>query len=364
MYKTKNLIVLIGNGFDLAHGLKTSYTHFADYYIDSIVSPELVNALRYRRSDLEMFNSQHLSSLFDNSMRPDNSVAFLKTYVNNDNWDHFNKSIHNHKISLNGFLTNKLLGTLYGSINDNWFNVEKVYFRELLKIPKKYSINEEARISEDALILNSELNHIKQELGNYLNTLKIKPKQDIRAFLDTNVSNKAGLNNAYVVNFNYTPTLNNYELYKDQKLEFKVNHIHGTLNNEIIFGYGDDQSEEYKMLRDLEIDELLDGFKTYDYAKTNNYLNIQSHAIDYYLEYDVLVLGHSLGMTDKTLLEEILNSEKCKRIHIPKRGDLQDNLEDQYRSFISIYKSASRIISNDKRLRNLVVNFDDTVVFP
>ena len=27
-----NRIILIGNGFDLAHGLKTSYAHFIDWY--------------------------------------------------------------------------------------------------------------------------------------------------------------------------------------------------------------------------------------------------------------------------------------------------------------------------------------------
>ena len=27
-----NRIVLIGNGFDIAHGLKTSYTNFIDWY--------------------------------------------------------------------------------------------------------------------------------------------------------------------------------------------------------------------------------------------------------------------------------------------------------------------------------------------
>ena len=27
-----NRIVLIGNGFDLAHGLKTKYEHFIDWY--------------------------------------------------------------------------------------------------------------------------------------------------------------------------------------------------------------------------------------------------------------------------------------------------------------------------------------------
>jgi hypothetical protein len=35
--KSKNLIVIIGNGFDLAHNLKTSYNDFANYYIVRII---------------------------------------------------------------------------------------------------------------------------------------------------------------------------------------------------------------------------------------------------------------------------------------------------------------------------------------
>ena len=34
-------------------------------------------------------------------------------------------------------------------------------------------------------------------------------------------------------------------------------------------------------------------------------------------------LGHSLGLTDKALLSEILNSEKCKKIRFFKRTDIK-----------------------------------------
>ena len=33
-----NRLVIIGNGFDLAHGLKTSYGDFINYYINNMVS--------------------------------------------------------------------------------------------------------------------------------------------------------------------------------------------------------------------------------------------------------------------------------------------------------------------------------------
>lgn len=143
-----------------------------------------------------------------------------------------------------------------------------------------------------------------------------------------------------------------------------INPIHGTLSEDIIFGYGNDQSKEYEELRNLEVDELLENFKTYDYMKNSRYIEIYEEAIDAYEDYEVLILGHSLGQTDKTLLEEVLNSEKCKKIHIPKRTDLINDPEKQRKSFNTLVKSASRIISNDRRLRKLVVNFNQAITFP
>lgn len=35
--ETKNLIIVLGNGFDLAHGHKTSYNDFSDYYFSEII---------------------------------------------------------------------------------------------------------------------------------------------------------------------------------------------------------------------------------------------------------------------------------------------------------------------------------------
>ena len=36
--KSDNLIVIIGNGFDLAHKLETGFSHFAEYYKNIIIN--------------------------------------------------------------------------------------------------------------------------------------------------------------------------------------------------------------------------------------------------------------------------------------------------------------------------------------
>ena len=43
-----NRLIIVGNGFDLAHGLKTSYADFIDWYFKKVVEQ-----LKIRREKLE-----------------------------------------------------------------------------------------------------------------------------------------------------------------------------------------------------------------------------------------------------------------------------------------------------------------------
>jgi hypothetical protein len=42
-----NRIILIGNGFDLAHGLKTSYKHFIDWFWEEEATKVIKSNVRY-----------------------------------------------------------------------------------------------------------------------------------------------------------------------------------------------------------------------------------------------------------------------------------------------------------------------------
>ena len=52
-----NRIVLIGNGFDLAHGLKTKYEHFIDWYWDYRVNGFVNNGTNISSDCLSTFES-------------------------------------------------------------------------------------------------------------------------------------------------------------------------------------------------------------------------------------------------------------------------------------------------------------------
>ena len=56
--KSKNLVVIIGNGFDVAHGLKTKFSDFAKYYLDSVILEEILNFNDNSSLFTENFNKQ------------------------------------------------------------------------------------------------------------------------------------------------------------------------------------------------------------------------------------------------------------------------------------------------------------------
>ncbi|MCG8883823.1 hypothetical protein G1L02_11730 [Tenacibaculum finnmarkense] len=65
--KSKNLIVIIGNGFDLAHGLKTSYNDFANYYLNEVIITKVFdfeNNKQFLNKELLLYLNQNGTVFF------------------------------------------------------------------------------------------------------------------------------------------------------------------------------------------------------------------------------------------------------------------------------------------------------------
>ena len=77
-----------------------------------------------------------------------------------------------------------------------------------------------------------------------------------------------------------------------------------------------------------------------NYRKLNEYLEIQP--------YLVLILGHSCGTSDRTLLNTIFEHDNCVSI-MPFIRTYQDDYQDR---IINIYRN----FTDKKKLRNRVVN--------
>jgi hypothetical protein len=133
--------------------------------------------------------------------------------------------------------------------------------------------------------------------------------------------------------------------------------IHGNVNdseNPIIFGYGDDLHSRYKELEDEENDELLKNIKSFYYTNTYDYQEL----IDFIVpqNYEVYVVGHSCGLSDRTLLKTIFEHENCVLIKIY----THKGKEEYFQKNIAV----SRHCENKPNVRRKIVPFDKFAQIP
>ncbi|MDR2906810.1 MAG: bacteriophage abortive infection AbiH family protein [Bacteroidales bacterium] len=193
------------------------------------------------------------------------------------------------------------------------------------------------------------------------------------------------------LNFNYTHTEYQYYLYnyfKNKKLGFQyylytflknicenldvdkkygyllrkkntetgIIHIHGELKNEknsIIFGYGDEIAEEYKAIEKKNDNRFLENIKSIRYLETDNYKRL----LDFINsdKYQIFVMGHSCGISDRTLLNTLFEHENCVSIkpfyyeYKDENGEIKNDYSDKVRNI-------SRNFTDKKVMREKVVN--------
>ena len=153
-----------------------------------------------------------------------------------------------------------------------------------------------------------------------------------------------------LLNFNYTSTADMY-MPNDDNMHFPINHIHGDLSNpdSVIFGYGDELDEKYQEIRNLNNNELLKNMKSIRYLEDVNYRNLLTFIES--APYQVYIMGHSCGVSDRTLLNTLFEHPNCVSIkpfyYVNEQG--QDN-------YIEIVQNISRNFNDPKKMRDRVVN--------
>lgn len=161
------------------------------------------------------------------------------------------------------------------------------------------------------------------------------------------------LGKVYFLNFNYT---NLYLKYIKSGVYQKVINIHGQLRDEknpIIFGLGDEMFKEQHQIQEYNINEFYENLKSIAYLKTSSYQNLL-HIVDRE-EFEVYIMGHSCGLSDRTLLNKLFEHKNCLSIRVFYH-QREDGTNDYHDKIINIYRHF-----NDKSLmRELVVPFDQS----
>lgn len=397
-----NRIILIGNGFDLAHGLKTSYKDFIDWYWNEWLSSLRESEKRNEEDELCRFVLDSSLSWKDFLSRN----ALTKSSLNGRMFFSELKKDFSFKLE-----SSELFSEISKSVESKgWVDIENEYYKLL-----NYSFDKKRYTKPNVKVLNEQLKYLQTLLVKYLNVLpsdsinvipeikeiiyapinprdiSISEKEQIISHTEYWINcnehefnykmekyNKRGSmsddqkdykmlkenldmdnmirrypnfflpNNIMFLNFNYTNTLNRYV--QANNPSFEINHIHGELTNphSVIFGYGDELDENYKNISNLNDNEYLRNFKSIKYLESDRYrkaLQFMDAA-----PYQVFIMGHSCGNSDRTFLNTLFEHKNCVSIkpYYYKNGD-KDN-------YLEIVQNISRNFTDMKLMRDRVVN--------
>jgi len=409
-----NRIILIGNGFDLAHGLKTSYADFIDWYWKEWGRRLLSSQNKVENDGLCSFKLSDSVKLHSwayvwgwHHKRPNPREQWNENEI-------IKLAMANRELC-DYVITSLLLKELCQQLEErNWVDIENVYYKHL---------SEESEHPEK---VNAEMDLIRNKLIDYLieiqksveevgiqDTLRKKmlapfDKRDFaigaldkwhemlqqrvgygketwnewmssffnrdRSWIQTNDVNSFISNHAdeikdngikgfddgkipigfllpdrmLMLNFNYTSVADSY-FPMDER--FSINHIHGELSKpeSVIFCYGDEIDENYKIISNKNDNEYLKNIKSIKYLESSNYRNL----LDFIESdtYQIFIMGHSCGNSDRTLLNTLFEHRNCVSIKpfYFIRKDGTDN-------YMELVQNISRNFTDMKLMRDRVVN--------
>ena len=405
-----NRIIIIGNGFDLAHQLATRYEDFINWYWDEWGHSLATSMNRNLTDGLCSFR------LKDNVFYAGWALVWREHYIPMQEY-----SLQNHveyyKTATNicDFKVDSLFFTeICNAVEEKgWVDIEAEYYRMLnsvyLSSPKK--LNEEFAVVrrklieyltsiQDSNINDSIVNQATRECmmapfcekeisiegrDKWVDFLKCRIEEEylsgiMKLYKKTNIRKRVAYISKFkkkwqdqidndgietvneelpsdmlypdrimLLNFNYTKTADMYMLV--DKHHFPINHIHGHLDNHdsIIFGYGDDKDDKYQEISKLNNNELLTNIKTFRYLEDSCFKDTLTFIAS--APYQVYIMGHSCGASDRTLLNTLFEHPNCVSIKpfYYKNGEGQDN-------YIEIVQNISRNFSDAQKMRDRVVN--------
>ncbi len=371
-----NRLVIIGNGFDMAHGLKTSYMDFINWYWDQRINTFVGNTTKVSEDilcKLQIKNNEDISCW--NVFAYQNSFFFKdilhkEKYTGREIIQHIKDYPKLFSVECCPFFE-----TILQSIETKgWVDIENDYYQTL-----KNNIDS-PRCDYNIIELNKQLAFLQGKLVEYLNTIgtsefkndlngeiveNFNPadfstegkKRALRSIGLENYELKELPNNSFkrqklhpihimVLSFNYTDTARKYIA-----PNIIHNYIHGDLEHpeNIIFGYGDELDKSYQDILDKNNNEFLRNVKSVKYLETRHYHDLLEFLLS--APFQVLIMGHSCGNSDRTLLNTVFEHENCVSIKpfYHKWDDGRDN-------YLELVQNISRNFTNMKLFRDRVVN--------
>lgn len=384
-----NRLIIIGNGFDIAHKLKTKYGEFIKYYWSQIKNGTYKdNFFEFKISGYSLKNCDSLKSTIN--------------YLNSGRYQSIKKSDLNTHFYIGNNIVIHILNKFFYTLNEkydeaDWVDIEMEYYKELKKIlnRERTSNQSEDNYDKESLDKISELNNdiaqIAEEFDKYLEK-KIKPEIDIcfnrnmkelfdnyqvykgeldkfymefpKNFVEKDLKpefqkmekNKEEIrkfNQTLVLNFNYTDTISHYL----KPNMAKIINIHGEVRNSknpINLGFGDERDKFYSTIEDYNENEYLRFIKSFYYSNNNNYKEL----FDFVEEstFQVQIMGHSCGLSDRTLLNAIFENRNCKSIKVYYHKYSEAKPNGQTDNYSEVVRNISRHFNQKTMMRDKIVN--------
>lgn len=375
-----NRLVIIGNGFDLAHGLPTSYKDFIDDYWRGITSATHNDDFISFENISEHFKFDkvdNLQGLANYIMQHDENIKFSEAEIYRESGNNYYTGKNNRSHIL--VYKNEFFKIINEKSIENWVDIENEYYFQLKKIAnfKSITINgsEEDLIKKKKVLvkkLNEGFKKVRELLDVYLNKIfekydwfdvrnneiedHLKEEPNMMEFLLDNRNDEyyqeeanLKLRETLLLSFNYTRTVADYS--SCIRKAFSTNYIHGEVNNKslpIIFGFGDEMDENYAIIENIDDNVYLEYFKSIQYLEHSNYKELYN-----FIEsepFQVFIMGHSCGLSDRTLLSMIFENQYCLSVKVFYHQ--KTNYTDNYTEII---QNISRHFKDKKMLRNKVV---------
>ncbi|MGJ1419984.1 AbiH family protein [Sphingobacterium spiritivorum] len=381
-----NKIILMGNGFDISHGLKTRYQDFILYYLlnclDKTKQKDLPDVYEFEDDCIKIhWNSrffrdglkdvkEYITNSFTSGTGLGNIVIRHKT--RKSNYINIDLEI----IAKNDFILSILRECLYsdwGGIEDSIYSFLKQShinlkgFRDDISISKANSAAYKAERS-NIQNLNSSVDCLKQNLIYYLKTQNspttfnqhlFDSRMEWGAIYDYSIlSDDNYLRDVLFLNFNYTTyylSENNYtyiiDTFSDISTSYEFINIHGDIDDsidDIIFGVGDEQDSMYSEIETLYDNEWLKNMKSFHYFRKDYYQQVLGFIAKG--DYEIFVIGHSCSITDRTLLNMLFENDSCKKIHVYHYQGMNSYLNTTY--------NIARNFKNKVKLREVLMPYN------
>lgn len=120
-------------------------------------------------------------------------------------------------------------------------------------------------------------------------------------------------------------------------------------NNPIIFGYGDELDDDYKKIEKLQNNDFLENIKSIQYHQTRNYKKLLNFIASG--PYQIFIMGHSCGNSDRTLLNTLFEHDNCLSIKV-----FYYQIDKKTNDYADKIKNISRNFNNKSNMRDIVVN--------